>query len=118
VLQRGGEQRPAQGGQRTDPQHFRLGRCGVGDHRGGLVPVREEPLSCRVQRCACRGHADLAPVTAQQPGPQRGLQCGDLLAERWLGQVQPLGGAGEAQLVGDRHEVPQVAQMHIHSQQL
>jgi len=54
----------------------------------------------------------------QQPGAQRGLQPGDLLAERGLGQMQPPGGAGEVQLVGDSHEGPQVAQLDIHSQQL
>ena len=32
--------------------------------------------------------------------------------------MQPLGGAGEVQLVGDRGEVAQVPEMSIHSQQL
>jgi hypothetical protein len=39
------------------------------------------------------------------------LQRPDLAAQRRLGEVQRLGRAAEVQLLGDRHEGPQVAQL-------
>ena len=40
------------------------------------------------------------------------LELAHLLAHRRLGDVQPLGGAPEVQLLGHRHEVAQLAQIH------
>ena len=46
------------------------------------------------------------------------LKLLDLLAEGRLSGVEPLSGAGEVQLFGDRHEVPQVAQFHLYEPRL
>jgi hypothetical protein len=43
-----------------------------------------------------------------QLGAKRRLKATDLLAQSRLRQVQPLCGAGEVQLLGYGHEVPQI----------
>jgi hypothetical protein len=78
----------------------------------------EQTAGHPVQRGAGAGELDLAPVTPEQLGAQRSFQAADLLAEGRLRQVQALRGAGEVQLLGHGHEVPQIPEMGIHSQQL
>jgi hypothetical protein len=51
----------------------------------------------------------------EQLDAQLGLELADLRGERRLGHVQPLGGATEMALLGHRHEVPQVTQIHTSS---
>jgi len=46
---------------------------------------------------------------------QRRLERPDLLTQRGLRDVQAFGGPGEAQLLRDGPEVPQVAQVRVHS---
>ena len=46
------------------------------------------------------------------------LERADLLRQRRLGHVEPLGRPGEVQLPGHRDEVPQAAQVHIHNERL
>ena len=91
---------------------------GVADHGYAVVPVLEKAAGHRVQRGAGGGELDLAPVAPEQLGAQRRFQAADLLAEGRLRQVQALRGAGEVQLLGRGHEVPQIPEMGIHSQQL
>jgi hypothetical protein len=43
---------------------------------------------------------------------QLALQPADLGADAWLRHVDPLGGPGEARLLGDRDEVLKLAQLH------
>ena len=50
-------------------------------------------------------------VAVQQPGADELFQPPDLLAERGLGDEQPLRGAGEGARLGDRDEVPQMPQL-------
>src|SRR5262249_50066756 len=61
---------------------------------------------------------DLAAAAGEQLRPQGGFQAVDLFAERRLGDVHPLGGAGEIQLFGDRYEIAQVPQVSVHNRQL
>ncbi|GGY32442.1 hypothetical protein GCM10010384_44780 [Streptomyces djakartensis] len=51
----------------------------------------------------------------EQLDAELGLQLADLLGERRLGHVEPLGGAAEVAFLGHRHEVPQVTQIHMSS---
>ena len=61
---------------------------------------------------AGRGQLHAAAGALEQPHPELGLQRGDLLAERRLGDVQPGGGAPEVQLLGDGDEIAKLAQFH------
>jgi hypothetical protein len=60
---------------------------------------------------ARRGERHPVPAAVQQPGAEDLFQLPDLLAEGWLGDEQPLRGAGEGARVGDGREVPQVPQL-------
>jgi hypothetical protein len=48
-------------------------------------------------------------VADEQLDADAALQSLDLLRQRRPGDVQPLGGPTEVQLLGDRHEVAQLA---------
>jgi hypothetical protein len=54
-------------------------------------------------------------VTAKQPKAELSLELSDLLRERGLGHPQALGGRRKVQLLCDRREVSEVAQVHAHS---
>jgi hypothetical protein len=54
----------------------------------------------------------VAAVALEQRHAQARLERLDLLGERRRGDVQTVGGAAEMQLLGDRDEVPQLAQLH------
>ncbi len=51
------------------------------------------------------GQPDRVGGPVEQPDPQLPLQLLDLTAQRGLGDVQPLGGAGEVQFLGHGQEV-------------
>ena len=48
----------------------------------------------------------------KQADPELALQLADLLGQRRLRDVQPLGGPAEVKFLGDGAEVAQVAQLH------
>ncbi len=52
------------------------------------------------------------PAALQQGHPEHFLELLDLPAQRWLGDVQLLGGAGEVEGPGQRLEVAQVTKLH------
>lgn len=79
------------------------GRIDVGKNRPR--PVEVGP--------AYHGEVDTASGAVQQLDAELGLELPDLLRERWLGHVQPLGGAAEVTLLRHRHEVPEMPQIHI-----
>jgi hypothetical protein len=93
-------------------QKSRSGPAEVGSAAYGSSMISEKstvwrPASgCRVLTATKRGSV------------ARTSKSSSAVAEGRLGQVQVFGGAGEVQLAGDRREVPQVAQVSVHSQQL
>ena len=66
----------------------RRGRAGRARPRSSVAPAG--------------GQRDAAAVALEQPHAELGLERPDLLAHARLGEVQPLGGAAEVQLLGDR----------------
>ena len=48
----------------------------------------------------------------KQLDPQLVFELPDLMAQRRLAQIQPLGGAAEVQRLGQRDDVAKVAQFH------
>jgi hypothetical protein len=51
-------------------------------------------------------------VAREQPDPELVLQQADLPAERWLGDVQPVGGPAEAAELRDLQECPELPEIH------
>lgn len=56
---------------------------------------------------ACCGEPTAVGGAVQQPGSQLLLQAADLPAQRWLGEVKGIGGAGEGPVFSEGDEVPQ-----------
>ena len=67
----------------------------IGDRALRGRPLRDDPPRLRQQGRTGRGQRDSAMVPLEEGDPQRGLQPADLLAQRWLGDEQPAGRAGE-----------------------
>jgi hypothetical protein len=88
-----------QAGELVDGAAHRLGgrdrRAGVDEHGGADL-----------------GRADGPRAAVEERVAELGLEALDLGADARLGDVQALGRAGEASLVGDRDEIAQLAQLH------
>ena len=80
----------------------------------GRLDVGQDPLHERQQRAAVGGEGDpaLARAAVEEDHPELVLEQADLARQRGLGQVQPVGGPGEALLLGDRQGVGQLVQLH------
>ena len=78
----------------------------------GRVRVGQDAAGQRQQRLAGVGERDVAAGPAEQVRAQLPLQRLDLLGERGLGDVDPLGGPGEVPGLGDRHEVVELLELH------
>jgi hypothetical protein len=48
----------------------------------------------------------------QQANAKRLLQLANLLADRWLGDMHPLGSPAELQLLGNCHEICEMPKLH------
>ena len=59
----------------------------------------------RQQRLPNQGQPHALAATVEQRGAQLPFQHPDLLAQRRLGDKEPLGRPGEVQVLGNRHEV-------------
>ena len=66
----------------------------------------------RQQRRTAGGQGDRAAVAVEQADLQVAFERLDLLGQRRTRDVQPFGRATEVQLLGDGHEVAQLAQLH------
>ncbi|KYO93977.1 hypothetical protein LT19_00391 [Pseudomonas aeruginosa] len=77
----------------------RQGAFGLGQGAPGFVE----------ERAACRRQAVDTVVTLQQAGADFFFQPPDRSGQRWLGHVQALSGAAEAQLLGNRDELAELA---------
>jgi hypothetical protein len=86
----------------------------VGERAGlrlGLGDRGEDAAGVGEQGGAGGGEAD-ARVALEQPGVEVGLELGQLLAERRLGDRQAQGGAAEVELLGEGDDRAQVAELH------
>lgn len=104
---RAGTQRAGAGGGEPHPQV--PGRCGLDrtDRALGRLPGVDQLPGRGQQRLAGRGESYVPGGALEQRATQFLLELTDLPAQRRLGDEQPLGGTGEAQLFGDRHEIAQ-----------
>ena len=85
--------------------HLRVGGVDLGQDPPGAGDERLTRLGDR--------HAPGRPL--DQGEPDLLLEPADLLRERGLGDVLARGGPGEVLLVGERHEVAQLAKLHKQS---
>lgn len=58
------------------------------------------------------GQGDAAGGAAKQSRAHGALQNADLFRERWLGDAEVFGSAGEVSRVGDFHEVRKLLELH------
>jgi len=82
---------------------------------GRRVELGEDVAGARVEQLARAGERDLASGALHEREPDLGLQPLDLLRQRGLCDVLASRGSREVTLVGERHEVAQLAQFHMHS---
>ena len=79
------------------------------------VPVGEQ-VSCSLEaHRTCRREHHAAPVPTQELDPEVTLELRDLTGQRRLRDEETLGSPGEVELLGDRDEVAQVPQVHVHA---
>ena len=106
-----GDDRQQRRADEVDPQP--AGLPGVDPPRGlnGAVELCQQLPGVAQERLARRGQLHPPSGAGQQLAAELVLELADLLAQRRLGDVQPGGRAAEVQLLGDGHEVAQLAQL-------
>jgi len=82
--------------------------------RYAAVQAGQRLLRNREERGARRGERGPLVRPVQQLGTDSVFQLPDLRAEDLLRDMDAVRGGGEARLVGDRDEVPEVAQLNVH----
>ena len=105
-------------GDEADGERRRLAHGGIRDRDTSIVPGAQELASAREERLARRRERHSAPIAIEQLDPEGSLELTDLLAQRGLGDEQPLGRAAEVKLFRDGEEVAQIPEVGIHSRRL
>jgi hypothetical protein len=91
-------------------------RLGTGHPRRAapqVIGLFQHGAGVREQGGSGRGQADGAAVAVEQPYAEVTFERLDLLGQGGTGDQQPLGGAAEVELFGDRDEVPQLTELHL-----
>lgn len=96
----------------VEPGAFRTSLFGNGSLSGDTITDYADTVGA-TRSFVERGQRHPPPVTVEQRRAQLPLQGPDLLAERGLGHVRPLGGPGEVELLRDRDEIPQLAHVDV-----
>jgi hypothetical protein len=76
---------------------------------------RQDGPGAGQEGAAAHGQRDSAGTAVEQFQAEFAFQPPDLLADRRLDDMQPLGGLPEVKLLSDRYEVPNLAQLHAHA---
>lgn len=74
--------------------------------------VVQHTSSLGQQRGSGIGERDAPLAAVEEPHTELVLELSNLLADCRLGDVPPLGGTPEVQLVRDRNEIPEVSEFH------
>jgi hypothetical protein len=88
-------------------------RAGEAGAFGGALE-RGERQGRLLEECATGGgELDVAAVAREQVGAEGVLELLDLVAQRWLGDVEARGGAAEVELFRDSQEVAEQARLEV-----
>jgi hypothetical protein len=79
----------------------------------GLVVQGQQLAGARQQALTLGGEGDPAGGAGEQTHAELLLEPANVAAEGLLGHVQPCRGAGEVQLLGDRHKVAQQTRVQL-----
>ena len=110
-----GDEADAQRGGRAEPHPAALEAGEFGEFAPDRFSVGEHAAGERQQRFARGRQRAAAAGPVEQLGAEILLERGDLAAQRGLGEVQLLGGAGEVAEPSHLHEAAQLLQVHIDS---
>jgi len=91
---------------------FLAGRYGP-DVFSGLIQNGEEPADILQKGNACGCQSGAAPIPVEEDGPQFVFQLLDGSGQRRLLDMQPLGGSGEMQLLGQCRKATKMSQLHV-----
>jgi hypothetical protein len=107
-------------GEWGDVPNGQAGGRGARGQRGRdrLLSVCEQRSSLLVQGGAGGSELDAVGVAINELGADTLLELADLAAERLLGEVKPLRGAGEVELLADGDEGSEVAHLDVHARSL
>jgi hypothetical protein len=97
----------------SDRQHTGFAPPRQPGHPGRPFDVSEDPPRFRQERPAGIGELYLSRGAQQKLHLDLFLQLADLLTERRLRDVEPLGRATEVELIGQRHEIAEVPKLHV-----
>ena len=109
-----GNQAAGAGGENVaDRDRAGLAAGGAAPDQFGTGRLLERLLRFDQEAFAGMGQGDRAlGLAREQLGSEHGFQGADLVAERGGRDIEARGGAAEMQLLGDRDEVPEVAEFH------
>ncbi|BFO03016.1 hypothetical protein KNHN1_13940 [Pseudomonas guariconensis] len=79
----------------------------------GLVQNGEEPADILQKGNACRCQPGSTPIPVEEDGPQFVFQLLDGSGQRRLLDMQPFGGSGEMQLLGQCRKATKMSQLHV-----
>ncbi len=108
-----GDEADAQGGRGAEAHPAALEAGELGELAAHRLRVGEHAPGERQQRLARDRQRAAAAGAVEQLGAEILLERGDLAAQRGLGEVQLLGGAGEVAEPGDLDEAAQLLEVHI-----
>jgi len=77
-----------------------------------MLDATEDVFRLAQEGAAGIGQRHEMTAAIEQRNANRHLELANLLAERGLRGIESVGGTREVQLVGHRHEVPQMPQFH------
>ena len=77
-------------------------------HVAGVVRIPNHRPCVGQERLTFRCESHTTAVALQELEAELAFEAPDLLTQRRLGDEQPLGGAGEMELVGDGEEIPKM----------
>ena len=110
-----GDEADAEGGRRSETHASAAEPCELGHLLTDRVGLCEHPLSAGEQSLSGRGEADVPASPMEELGAEFAFESRDLSAQRRLGQVQVLGGAGEVTEAGDLDEPAELLEVHVFS---